>query len=429
MNYEEALAKIQTYNRFGSKLGLERMSRLLESLGNPQESLKIIHVAGTNGKGSVCRFITSILQREGYKVGLYTSPFLEKFTERIEFDGRPIDEEDLARFAEIVLEKADSMVEDGWESPTEFEIITAIAFYYYAEQKPDYLILEVGLGGRGDATNVIKNPLVSVITSIAYDHMDYLGNTLEAIAKEKAGIIKKGRPVVVCVTEEGTYKTIKVLADERGSKFVDVNTKNIKQIIPGENQYDFTVEIGNKPIGYSITLRGNHQVQNAYTAIKVIEVLRDEGIRVSEEAIKEGLEGAEHKGRFETVYENPLTIIDGAHNNAGMQSLRNTIEQIFPGKKILLCLGILKDKEIKDMLDTILPIASEIIVTEPSNDRRMSSEEIASKIKEKGVKCKSISNKEEAFRTILSMGQDFDVTIYAGSLYLIGDIRSLYKKI
>lgn len=429
MNYEEALAKIQTYNRFGSKLGLERMSKLLELLGNPQESLKIIHVAGTNGKGSVCRFITSVLQREGYKVGLYTSPFLEKFTERIEMGGKPIDEEDLARSTEIVLEKTDSMVKDGWESPTEFEIITAIAFHYYAEQKPDYLILEVGLGGRGDATNVIKNPLVSVITSISYDHMDYLGNTLEAIAKEKGGIIKNGRPVVVCVTEEGPYKAIKSIADERYSKLIEVATKNIKQIIPSENQYDFTVEINNKLKDYSITLRGNHQVQNAYTAIKVIEVLRDEGICISDEAVMKGLKEAEHKGRFETVYENPLTIIDGAHNNAGMQSLRNTIEQIFLGKKVLLCLGVLRDKEIDDMLDIICPIASEIIVTEPSNDRRMSSEEIVAKIRKKGIRCKSISNKEEAFNTILSMGQHFDITIYAGSLYLIGDIRSLYKKL
>jgi dihydrofolate synthase / folylpolyglutamate synthase len=204
----DPVSRIEAYQRFGSRLGLDRMARLMEGLGNPQDRLKVIHVAGTNGKGSVCRYIYEVLLASGYSAGLYTSPYLEDFRERIELDHEMIPMDELGRTADLVIAEAQKMVAEGMESPTEFEIVTAIAFVYFAEKMPDFVILEVGLGGRGDSTNIIKHPLVSVITSIGHDHMDRLGNTLSAIAAEKAGIIKPGVPVVISVEDKEAARVI-----------------------------------------------------------------------------------------------------------------------------------------------------------------------------------------------------------------------------
>ena len=215
---EGAIGKIHEFEKFGSILGLERMTKLLDILGNPQDELKVIHVAGTNGKGSTCKFIYSVLQECGYKVGLYTSPFLEIFNERIELDGAYISDNDLAQYTDRVLAAVKQMTDAGLQSPTEFEVITAIAFLYFKEKKADYVVLEVGLGGRGDSTNVCKKPLISVITSISYDHTDRLGNTLAEIASEKAGIIKDGCPVVTSAEADEALAVIEQAAAEHGSK-------------------------------------------------------------------------------------------------------------------------------------------------------------------------------------------------------------------
>ncbi|HVI40930.1 MAG TPA: Mur ligase family protein, partial [Anaerovoracaceae bacterium] len=224
MTYQEILDRIHGFQKYGSKLGLGRMTRLMELLGNPQESMKVIHVAGTNGKGSVCRYLYSVLQENGYKTGLYTSPFLERFTERMEYNGSEISQEDLIRYTELVLKKVEIMLNEGMESPTEFELITAIAFLYFSEQDIDFLVLEVGLGGTGDSTNLVSRPIASVITSISFDHMEYLGDTLEKIAIEKAGIIKPGVPVIFNVRDKNASEAIRKIADAKGSKKYEVHT-------------------------------------------------------------------------------------------------------------------------------------------------------------------------------------------------------------
>ena len=315
MTYEEALERIHGFSRFGSRLGLSRMERLLDRMGNPQEDMKVIHVAGTNGKGSVSRFLYSILLENGYKVGLYTSPFLERFTERIEFDGREISREDLATSAEAVLLQVDKMVSAGEDSPTEFELVTAIAFHYFSKKPMDLLILEVGLGGRGDSTNVIKTPLVSVITTISYDHMAQLGDTLEKIAFEKAGIVKPGCPVVCGAGEPGA-QVIRQAAEERGSEFYAASLLRLDGVETSRRGSVFNVDssIGKRRLeGLRISMLGAHQVGNARCALTVVELLRKQGIiRISDDKIRKGLENAFHPGRMEIIKEKPLILIDGA---------------------------------------------------------------------------------------------------------------------
>lgn len=423
MNYNDVISKIHSFKRLGSRLGLERMKRLLQLLGNPHQGMKVIHVAGTNGKGSVCRYLYSILQTQGYKTGLYTSPFLERFTERIEFNGKEIEQSELIESASSVFEQVDTMIANGEESPTEFEIITAIAFYYYSRQNLDYLILEVGLGGRGDATNVIETSLVSVITSIDYDHTEYLGDTLEKIAFEKSGIIKKNCPVVVCVKDRGALAVIRERAENQSAPFIPVPYDTISDIKSDLNGYSFNF-LSND---YKTGMLGAHQVENAATAITVIEQLRAKGIKISQEALLEGLLRAKQNGRFEIIERNPLTIIDGAHNISGMMSLRKTISELLEGKKILLCIGLLRDKDIDEILDIIVPIVHEVVVTEPKNDRKIYAYDLERKLKEYHVPIMNISDIRQAKAYIIKNGSNFDGIVYAGSLYLIGAIRSLYK--
>ena len=294
MNYEETINRIHGFQKFGSRLGLERMAVLMDILGNPQDDMKVIHVAGTNGKGSVCRFLASMLKENGYRAGLYTSPYLERFTERIELDGIEISREDLADCASAVFNAVDIMLAEGCESPTEFELVTAIGFVYFSRKPIDILVLEVGLGGRGDSTNMIKAPLASVITSVSYDHMNVLGSTLEEIAAEKAGIIKEGCPVISNVEDPGAAAVIRRIAKEKGSFLYDaaqIQPQNIKKSLKG---YSFEIKTGhNKPAGLfraELGMIGMHQVSNAICALSVIEVLEDRGIiSCKEENLRKGL--------------------------------------------------------------------------------------------------------------------------------------------
>ncbi|MEL7658549.1 MAG: Mur ligase family protein, partial [Bacillota bacterium] len=278
MTYQETLDRIHSFQKYGSRLGLERMTRLMELLGNPQESMKVIHVAGTNGKGSVCRYLYSVLQENGYKTGLYTSPFLERFTERMEYNGAEISEADLICFTGQVLEKVDVMLEEGMESPTEFELITAIAFLYFSKQDIDFLILEVGLGGIGDSTNMVSRPIASVITSISFDHMEYLGDTLEKIAIEKAGIIKPGIPVIFNVEDKSASGEIQKVAAAKGSKMYDVSVIPYQIKEKTVDGYSFNTDIhGSEYRELRISMIGMHQIANAICALSVIEVLKEEG--------------------------------------------------------------------------------------------------------------------------------------------------------
>lgn len=421
--------RIHEFNRFGMVLGLDRMEELLRRLGNPQDDLKVIHVAGTNGKGSVSKYLEEGLSACGYKMGLYTSPYIETFNERIRYDGADISDEDLEYYGQKVVSAAEAMVADGLDSPTEFEVVTAIAFLYFADRQADITILEVGLGGIGDSTNVVKSPLASVITSISYDHMAQLGSSLAEIAVNKAGIIKTGCPVIANVPQRDAAKIIARKAYAMGSRLYDIS--GIRAAVSDETPFSQKVSMELYEKSYSdveISMVGRHQAENLKTALATLEILRKSGaVKLDREALYEGLKRARQPGRFEVISEDPVVIIDGAHNEAGAQALQETMAQHFAGKKILLVAGILADKEIDSIVKFLTKITDHIIVTEPDNPRKLAAEKLAEHVAEFGVAAEAVSDVEAAVHRAKELADGYDVILFAGSLYLIGDVRRLWR--
>lgn len=421
--------RIHEFNRFGMVLGLDRMEELLRRLGNPQDDLKVIHVAGTNGKGSVSKYLEEGLSACGYKMGLYTSPYIETFNERIRYDGADISDEDLEYYGQKVVSAAEAMVADGLDSPTEFEVVTAIAFLYFAGRQADITILEVGLGGIGDSTNVVKSPLASVITSISYDHMAQLGSSLAEIAVNKAGIIKTGCPVIANVPQRDAAKIIARKAYAMGSRLYDIS--GIRAAVSDETPFSQKVSMELYEKSYSdveISMVGRHQAENLKTALATLEILRKSGaVKLDREALYEGLKQARQPGRFEVISEDPLVIIDGAHNEAGAQALQKTMAQHFAGKKILLVAGILADKEIDSIVKFLTKITDHIIVTEPDNPRKLAAEKLAGHVADFGVAAEAVPDVEAAVHRAKELADGYDVILFAGSLYLIGDVRRLWR--
>lgn len=421
--------RIHEFNRFGMVLGLDRMEELLRRLGNPQDDLKVIHVAGTNGKGSVSKYLEEGLSACGYKMGLYTSPYIETFNERIRYDGADISDEDLEYYGQKVVSAAEAMVADGLDSPTEFEVVTAIAFLYLADRQADITILEVGLGGIGDSTNVVKSPLASVITSISYDHMAQLGSSLAEIAVNKAGIIKTGCPVIANVPQRDAAKIIARKAYAMGSRLYDIS--GIRAAVSDETPFSQKVSMELYEKSYSdveISMVGRHQAENLKTALATLEILRKSGaVKLDREALYEGLKRARQPGRFEVISEDPLVIIDGAHNEAGAQALQETMAQHFAGKKILLVAGILADKEIDSIVKFLTKITDHIIVTEPDNPRKLAAEKLAEHVADFGVAAEAVPDVEAAVHRAKELADGYDVILFAGSLYLIGDVRRLWR--
>lgn len=421
--------RIHEFNRFGMVLGLDRMEELLRRLGNPQDDLKVIHVAGTNGKGSVSKYLEEGLSACGYKMGLYTSPYIETFNERIRYDGADISDEDLEYYGQKVVSAAEAMVADGLDSPTEFEVVTAIAFLYFAGRQADITILEVGLGGIGDSTNVVKSPLASVITSISYDHMAQLGSSLAEIAVNKAGIIKTGCLVIANVPQRDAAKIIARKAYAMGSRLYDIS--GIRAAVSDETPFSQKVSMELYEKSYSdveISMVGRHQAENLKTALATLEILRKSGaVKLDREALYEGLKRARQPGRFEVISEDPLVIIDGAHNEAGAQALQETMAQHFAGKKILLVAGILADKEIDSIVKFLTKITDHIIVTEPDNPRKLAAEKLAEHVAEFGAAAEVVSDVEAAVHRAKELADGYDVILFAGSLYLIGDVRRLWR--
>lgn len=421
--------RIHEFNRFGMVLGLDRMEELLRRLGNPQDDLKVIHVAGTNGKGSVSKYLEEGLSACGYKMGLYTSPYIETFNERIRYDGADISDEDLEYYGQKVVSAAEAMVADGLDSPTEFEVVTAIAFLYFAGRQADITILEVGLGGIGDSTNVVKSPLASVITSISYDHMAQLGSSLAEIAVNKAGIIKTGCPVIANVPQRDAAKIIARKAYAMGSRLYDIS--GIRAAVSDETPFSQKVSMELYEKSYSdveISMVGRHQAENLKTALATLEILRKSGaVKLDREALYEGLKRARQPGRFEVISEDPLVIIDGAHNEAGTQALQETMAQHFAGKKILLVAGILADKEIDSIVKFLTKITDHIIVTEPDNPRKLAAEKLAEHVADFDVAAEAVSDVKAAVHRAKELADGYDVILFAGSLYLIGDVRRLWR--
>ncbi|MBS4539236.1 bifunctional folylpolyglutamate synthase/dihydrofolate synthase [Clostridium sp. D2Q-11] len=425
MNYSEALEYIHGTRKFGSKLGLKNISKLLNLLDNPHDKLRFIHVAGTNGKGSTSSFISNVLIEQGYKVGLFTSPYLEVFNERIRINNKNILDNQLADITERVKSKVDEMIEEGYNHPTEFEIVTAIAFVYYFEQNVDAVVLEVGLGGRFDSTNVIGKPLISVITSISLDHMDILGDTIEKIAYEKAGIIKRNSRVISYPQQKLAEEVIFKVSKEKQASldFMKFDNINIKECSDRGSVFDFNYK-GIKYENIKINLIGKHQIYNASLALKTILLLNEFGdIKVSEYSIKKGLEKSRWMGRLEIISENPRVLIDGAHNIQGIKALVDSIENIFRYDRLILVVGLLRDKDVEEIISVIAPKADKVLVTEPESPRKLAASELSK------IVCKYNDNVSytENIKNVIELSykeyKDNDLIVIAGSLYLIGEAR------
>ena len=377
MTYEEALEYIHSVSWTFCKPGLERISELCERLGNPQDKLKFIHVAGTNGKGSFCSMLESVLRAAGYKTGLYTSPYIKEFGERMRVLGENIKDEALADITARVKPIADSMT----DKPTEFELITAIAFQYFYEEGCEVVVLEAGMGGRLDSTNVIRNPLLSVITGIALDHTDYLGDTVEKIAAEKAGIIKDCSPILYGGEDNEARSVIRDTAKARGSEFFDVDyseIKNLDSTLEGSS-FDFKSHTDVK-----IKLLGLYQPKNASLVLSAVDVLRSRGMKIPEDAVKTGLALASWPARFEIISKNPLIIFDGAHNPQGISSAVESLRHYFRGGVYVLT-GVLRDKDYKFIAKKLSEVAKRAFTMTPDNKRALSAEEYARELSEVGV--------------------------------------------
>ena len=419
MNREEAMSFIDRSKKFGSKLELVRIKRLCELLGNPQNFLKCIHIAGTNGKGSTSVFINNILIDAGYKVGLYTSPFIYEFNERIQIGNMPISDTELVEIMTEISDKVDIMQKEGYEHPTEFELITAAAFLYFKNKKCDYVVLEVGLGGIFDATNVIKNPLASVITSISLDHTDYLGETVAEVAKNKCGIIKENCPTVTYMAQaKEALKVIKETARTKNSSLTVCDSSvNILKCDLSGNDFLYNGET------YKTTLVGKYQVYNAVTAINTAWLLKESGLTISAENIKNGLKAAKWPARFEILRTNPTVILDGSHNADGMNAFVETAKEILSDKKAICVFGMLKDKDYDFCLKKLSYITDTIIVTEVDNPRRETAENL-SKAAKKYIKNVYLEKEnKKALKKALLLAKNSDTVIALGSLYMMSNIK------
>lgn len=428
MNYQEALDYINDKDKYGSRLGLESVGRLLELLGNPQKGLKYIHVAGTNGKGSTSSYLAHCLQSAGYKVGLYTSPYLERFNERMQINGMDIPDEDLARITQMVKEKASLMVEEGLEHPTTFEIVTSIAFVYYQEEKTDYVVLEVGLGGRFDSTNIIDTSIASVITTLDYDHIEILGDTLGKIAYQKGGIIKKNGIVISYPQDDEALAVLKDVSKEMDAEFYLDPVENI--LIKDQSEFGsrFDFDFNNNTLkDIKISMLGEYQIYNASLAICTLLVLREKNlVKITDEEIYQGVLETKWKGRLEVMRRNPTFLIDGAHNLQGITHLAKTLK-LFKYNKLILGIGILKDKDYSKMVELLGPLADKVVVTEVRMPRKLDADILAKEIEKYVSEIYVEKDIKKAIEKTIELANDDDLIVFGGSLYLIGEVRTIFN--
>lgn len=426
MNYQEALAYINDKDKYGSRLGLDSVGRLLELLGNPQDELKYIHIAGTNGKGSTSSYLAHCLQEAGYKVGLFTSPYLERFNERMQINGLDIPDEDLAKITDIVRTKANIMVSEGLEHPTTFEIVTAIAFVYYMEEKTDYVVLEVGLGGRYDSTNIIKSSIASVITTLDYDHTEILGDTLGKIAYQKAGIIKKDGIVISYPQEEEALKVLKEVSNEMNAELYLTPIDNITINEETEFGSSFDYYYNNSQLkDVKISMIGEYQIYNAVMAITTLLVLRDKKLlNIKDEDIYKGLFKTKWIGRLEVLRRQPTFLIDGAHNLQGINQLTKALN-LFKYQNLILGIGILKDKDYEHMIALLAPLADKVIVTEVNMPRKLIAEDLAYEVRKYTPKVYIEEDINQAIKKSFELADKQDLIVFCGSLYLVGEVRTL----
>jgi len=422
MNYEEALAYIHNVEWYGKKPGLHRMLWLLDRMGNPHRGLKFVHVAGTNGKGSTCSMISSVLKEAGYKTGMFTSPYIHVFNERMQINGQMISNEDLAEITEFVKDFIDEIE----EKPTVFEIITLIGMEYFKRQQCDIVVLEVGIGGLLDSTNVIESKEVAVITSIGFDHTGMLGNTIEEIVTQKAGIIKADTDVVFWNRDEVAAKVIKAVCEKTKSQLYvpDYEALNSVSVDLTEQTFDYK-----NYKNLRIPLIGSYQIENAAIALTAIEVLQKKGYEIRENHIYEGLLKAGWIGRFEVISKKPVIIVDGSHNPPGMKATAESLRIHFKEQKITFLIGVMADKELDEMLPYILPLAKEFLTVTPDNPRAMKAEKLAEYIRNCAVKAEGFETVEEACKEAIKRAGESGVICALGSLYLVDEVSKAMQKL
>lgn len=416
MTYAEALAYIHSVCWKGSIPGLSRTRELLARMGNPQKSLKFVHVAGTNGKGSTAAMLASVLRQAGYHTGLYTSPYLFRFNERMQVDGQEISDELLAEITQEVKPHAEAMA----DHPTEFELVTAIAMAYFARSRCQIVVLEVGMGGELDSTNVIDPPEVAVICNIGLDHTEVLGDTLEKIAQAKAGIIKPGCPVALYRSTPSVEAVFQDACQAVGAELHPAKFAGIHPI-----RHDFTGQwfdyAGYR--GLFLPLLGRHQLNNAAVAITAVECLRSRGWVISGEALRQGLAKVVWPGRFEVLRRHPDCIVDGGHNPQCLEALAQNVRDYLPGREITALTGVMADKDYTHMYATMAPLVSRFVTVTPDNPRAMDAQALKEVLKPYGKPVTACQSVAQGVETALEQAGPDGLVLAFGSLYMVGDVR------
>jgi dihydrofolate synthase/folylpolyglutamate synthase len=420
--YQESLDYLYGLEKYGMILGLTQVTRILEATGNPHQAIQCIHVGGTNGKGSTAAMMAAILQKEGYRVGLYTSPHLIHFTERIKVDGQEIDPEEVAALTGWMREQVEAAKISG--SFTFFDFTTAMALLYFSQKMVDLAILEVGLGGRLDSTNVV-DPLLTVITNVTRDHEDVLGKGILKIAAEKAGIIKKGRPLITAAEQPSVLRLLSRICRKKGASLYRVG-KDFRYAEVGAKDFHYE-GLHRKLWDVRLNLSGPHQIINAATALGAMEILEEFGYPISTSAMMEGLGAVEWPGRLEMVSASPRVLLDGAHNLAGARFLKEALAKEFEFRHLILLVGILRDKDVKGILQTLAPAADHIIVSQPSIERATPAAFLKQALGRKGKRAEVVEDLQEAIQKGLSMTGPEDLLCITGSLYMVGEAKAHFQ--
>jgi dihydrofolate synthase/folylpolyglutamate synthase len=421
MSYDKALSYLYDLQKYGIKFGLSSTSNLLARLGNPHKNLKAVHIAGTNGKGSTAAMLSAVLTRIGMQVGLYTSPHLVRFNERFRINDQDVDD----RVIIDVFLRVKDVVDEG-EPPTFFEMTTAMALCLFAERAVDYAILEVGMGGRLDATNIIQ-PEITIINNIAFDHQEFLGLTLGRIAREKAGIIKQGVPLITAVKQPAALAVIKERCSALGAPCYRVG-QQIKVRSRSARCFSYR-GLKWRLENLQLPLAGRHQLLNAATALGALEVLEQLGrLHPTTEQLQEGLNKTRWPGRLEWFSQRPPVLLDGAHNNAGIVSLRKALQEEYTYKRLIIVLGIMADKDLWGMLHRLAPLADHIILTRPRYERAAEPEALREMAGEFANRTELIRSVRQALKRAMTLATPEDLVVVTGSLYFIGEVKEIKEE-
>ena len=416
MSYDEAMEYIHQVTWRGSKFGLERTNELLERIGNPHKKLKFVHVAGTNGKGSTCAMIAKTLTLAGYNTGLYISPFINDFNERMQMNGLPISNNLLAEITSYIKPHAEAMA----DPPTEFELITVIAIEYFLRSKADIVVFEVGMGGELDSTNVIDTPELAIITNIGFDHMRELGSTIQQIASAKAGIIKSGGDVLIYDQNPEADEVFAASCLAKDARLHITDHNRVSSVAAALDALTFDC----KPYGtFRCGLVGTYQAKNAAVSITAIELLQQNGWKISEQNLKDGLLSVRWPARFELLRRNPIFIADGGHNPQGIAAVAASLREHFVNQKITFLMGVMADKDIPQMLDQLVPLAKAFVTVTPDNPRALNADVLAAMLQERGLNAVSCGSVEEGVARAIELAGDNGIVCALGSLYLLGDVR------